>query len=171
MLQDDFDFLLRLHIDLQIVLRAQIGMSALNVLPDHDQRHEENLDQVRDEKPEHEAHRRVKLKAFRRQHVPAQPDHGPAEDDEKEAHGPDIRGDPHREAIQWFQLGLPLFDNVARRFATPPQLVKGHRHGRVRARRESWISHRQSPFGRQYSRTIARVACAVATRPTPDRPG
>src|SRR5260370_40574762 len=58
MAQDDFDLPLRLDIHLQVILGARLRMAALDVLADHDERHEKYLDHVGQEQPERERHRR-----------------------------------------------------------------------------------------------------------------
>ena len=49
---------------------ARFGMRALNVLTHHDQRHEEDLDYVGNEQPEHESHRGIELQGLGRERVP-----------------------------------------------------------------------------------------------------
>jgi UDP-N-acetylmuramoylalanine-D-glutamate ligase len=66
------------------MLSAEFRLPALNILADHNQWHQKNLDYIRDKQPEHEGHRRVKLHRLRRQQIPAQPDHRPNKNDEKE---------------------------------------------------------------------------------------
>jgi hypothetical protein len=43
MLQDHFDFGLRLDVHVEIVVSAKFGMAPWNILPDHDQRHQQQL--------------------------------------------------------------------------------------------------------------------------------
>ena len=95
--EDHLDLLLGLNIDLEVVLGAGLGVGALDVLPDHDQRHQQDLNDVGDEQIEDEAHRRIEPHRLRREQVPAQPDHRPGEDDQEEPHGADPFGDEHRE--------------------------------------------------------------------------
>ena len=69
--QDRLDLPLSPDIHLQIVLGTHFPMTALQILTDHDQRHEQNLNDVRNEQPEHESHRRIELPRWRCQQVPA----------------------------------------------------------------------------------------------------
>src|ERR1700730_4267226 len=61
MMQNDFDLLLILHVDLQIVLSARFGVPSDDVLPDHDQRHEKDLDKIGEKQPEHKPHGGIEL--------------------------------------------------------------------------------------------------------------
>src|SRR5262249_40349926 len=100
MMQDDFNFLLVLDVDLQVVFRASFCMPPDHVLSNHDQRHEQNLNEVRQEQPEYKTHRSIKFQRVRCEEVPAEPAYGPSQDQQEEAHRADMRRDPDREAVK-----------------------------------------------------------------------
>src|SRR5205085_7051743 len=47
--ENDLDLLLRLHVHLEVMFRTRLGVTALDVLADHDERHQKNLDHVGNE--------------------------------------------------------------------------------------------------------------------------
>ena len=49
--KNDLDLLLGFDVDLQIVLCSSLAMPALKVLANHDEWHQQNLDQVRQKQP------------------------------------------------------------------------------------------------------------------------
>src|ERR1700729_2354838 len=80
MLQDDFDFLLGLDVDFEIVVRAKFGMAPLDILADHDQRHQKKLNQIGYEQPEYKCRRRIKLQTTWYEQIPRQPHDSPNQD-------------------------------------------------------------------------------------------
>jgi hypothetical protein len=100
MAQNHLDLLLSPDIHLQIMLRTHFRVAAHQVLANHDQRHEQNLNHVGNEQPEHESHRRIELPSGRSQHIPAQPADGPSENAQEEPHRADADGDPECQTVQ-----------------------------------------------------------------------
>src|ERR1700704_2512411 len=100
MLQNYFDFSLGFRIDIKVGLGPRLRMTALQVLSYHDQRHQEDLDHVREKQPENKSRIRIEPQGAGRQGVPAQPDQGPHEDHQEKAHRADPVRDPDRQAFQ-----------------------------------------------------------------------
>jgi hypothetical protein len=44
--QDDLDLLLSLDVDLQVMLRTSLGVLAQQILAHHDERHQQNVNEV-----------------------------------------------------------------------------------------------------------------------------
>src|SRR5262249_1210850 len=91
--QDDFDLLLSLDVDLEIVLGAKLGVAALNILAHHDERHQEYLDNIAHEKISHKRREWIERLPAERSYfccndVVAAPGDRPEEYHEEKAHGP-----------------------------------------------------------------------------------
>src|SRR6266481_9329055 len=98
--ENRFDLGLGLDVHVQIMFGARFGLAALFVLSDHQEGHQKDLDHVRDEKPEHEAHRQIELKTWRSEKIPPQPKYRPDENQKEERHGSDMFGYPDRQLFQ-----------------------------------------------------------------------
>ena len=61
MAQNHLDLPLSPDIHIEIVLGTHFPVAAHQVLANHDQRHEQNLNHIRNEQPEHKGHRRIEL--------------------------------------------------------------------------------------------------------------
>src|SRR6266436_8404492 len=96
MTQDNLDLALRLNVDFQIIVGSRLGVATLNVLTHHYKRHEQNLNYIGNEEPEHESHRRIELQLLRSQKIPAQPDSRPYCDYQEESH----RSEEHTSELQ-----------------------------------------------------------------------
>src|SRR5262249_38132307 len=68
MLEYGVDLLFGSHIHLEIVFRAQFRMAALQILPNHDERHEKNLNDVADQEVGHKRWKRVEGVPMRRRY-------------------------------------------------------------------------------------------------------
>jgi hypothetical protein len=122
--QNDLDLLLGFYVDLQVVLCSSLGMLALKVLANHDERHQQNLDQVRQKQPKYESHGRIEFVLIRSQEVPAEPEDCPGEDDQKEAHRPDVTSDPQRQSVQARTPFAHFIVDVAEWRSALPKLVE-----------------------------------------------
>ena len=100
MLQDDLDFLLRFDVDFKVIVRAKFGMAPLDILADHDQRHQKQLNQIGNEQPKCKCHWRIELQSTWHEQIPRQPHDSPDQDGEKETHGADPLGDPASQAVK-----------------------------------------------------------------------
>lgn len=90
--QDSFYFYFGLFVGGIIELGPGFGMSSLDILADHDQGHEMNLNEVGDKQPEDEGRIGIKAQRGGSKDVPGQPGDGPKEDDEEEAHSANLFG-------------------------------------------------------------------------------
>jgi hypothetical protein len=104
-------------------------MASLDVLTNHDQRHQQQLNQVRDEQPERKCCRRIELQRTRDEKIPCQPHNRPYQHYEKEPHGADVIGDPASQPIQGTQAAEGFLIDIAEPFAMPPQF--GYRERRL----------------------------------------
>src|ERR1700730_15036 len=103
-IQDNLDLFFRTDVDLKIMLSTAFGVPALNVLAEHDQRHQENLNHVRNKQPEHEAHWRIELQRFRDHQIPTQPQDRPNKNEQKETERTNVLRDPYRKLIEGFHV-------------------------------------------------------------------
>ena len=67
-MQHDHDLFFCFLVDLEVQLRADFRVSALHILTDHDQRHEQNLDNVADEQIGHKCRERVECLPVQARH-------------------------------------------------------------------------------------------------------
>src|ERR1700680_1555623 len=91
MQQRSDNFLLSLLVDLEIEFGARLGMTSLEVLTNHYERHQQYLNDVADEEVSDKSRKRIESRPvqsryFRRQDVVSRPQHSPCCDDRKEAH-------------------------------------------------------------------------------------
>lgn len=98
--EDGLDLEFGAGVDLKVCFCTGFAVGALEVLSDHDEGHEKYLYHVGQEEPEYEAGVWVEAEVFGAEHVPAEPEDGPAEDEQEEAHGADVVGDPHGELVE-----------------------------------------------------------------------
>src|SRR3989338_2028989 len=103
MLENCFNFFFRFRIDLKIRLGSRLGVFALQVLPYKKQRHEKELNQVGNEKPEDESRKGVKGEFRGCQKIPSEPQYGPQENRQKKAHRADVVGNPHGKTLKFGQ--------------------------------------------------------------------
>src|SRR5215472_12821502 len=115
MMENDLDLLLGFDVNFEIMFGANLGVTTLNILTHHDERHKENLNHVRYEQPKYKAHRRIESQLHRCEKIPAQPQHSPGEDDEKKAHCADMHGYPNGEPVQRGQARHCLGIGIAQR--------------------------------------------------------
>src|SRR2546429_252364 len=83
MLEDRADLSLGPLADLEISVRAELSVSILKVLSDHDQRHQVQLEQIADEKPDREGGARIEfffLRAAPPPDLPPLPPHDALQD-------------------------------------------------------------------------------------------
>src|ERR1051325_6068399 len=104
MVQNQLDLLLGLNVDLKIVFRAEFRMAPLHILPHHDERHEQNLNDVAHQKICNKGRKWIeRLPMERRQlsgdDVVSAPGCGPNEDYEKEAHRSHMVGYKDGESV------------------------------------------------------------------------
>jgi hypothetical protein len=92
------------RVDFKVGLRPSFRMTSLQVLPQHDQRHQTDLDYVRQKPPQDKRRMRVKPERVGSHRVPAKPDHGPREEQQTKTIV------PTRSVIQ--TASLSRLDNV-----------------------------------------------------------
>src|SRR5580704_15720692 len=85
--QNRLDFSFGFRVDVKVCLRPSLRVTTLEVLPHHDERHQEDLDHIREEQPQDKSGKGIESDAVGSQRVPAKPYHRPCEDHQKEAHG------------------------------------------------------------------------------------
>jgi len=124
--EDGFYFFFGARVDFEVCLRARVGMSPLEVLSAHEERHEEDLDHVGDEEPEDESGKRIELPRGRRQEIPPEPHNRPRENDEEESHRTDSVGDEDGNPIKTTQIFFEFDINVAKRLAIFAELFEGN---------------------------------------------
>jgi len=91
-------------IDLEVKFGARFGVAALQILADHDEGHQQYLDDVGNEQIGHERWEgieRLLVEAgdFRGGNIVTRPQHRPNEDDEEKTNGADVIRDPHRGEV------------------------------------------------------------------------
>lgn len=98
-LKDGLDLLLRANADLVILLGAGRGVPVEMVLREHDQRQEEQLDDIGNEKPKHEPRERIETVAHGTDGVPTEPDDRPGQDHPEKPDGADTLENPYRKTL------------------------------------------------------------------------
>jgi hypothetical protein len=83
------------------MLGAHFRVVGQQVLTNHDQWHEQYLDHIGYEQPEHEGHWRIELPRRGGQQIPAQPADCLSENTQEERHRADANSDPECQPIRW----------------------------------------------------------------------
>ena len=85
-----FYFFLRPEIHFEVRFGARFRVARLEVLANEEERQEEKLEHIRNEKPEDERGERIELELGGAEDVPEKPRRSPYEYEEKESHTPDV---------------------------------------------------------------------------------
>lgn len=77
MSKDRLYFGFSFNIDVNVGLRSYLRMLSLKIFADQDQRHQEYLDHIRDEKPQNKCWIGIELECLRHKNISAEPKRGP----------------------------------------------------------------------------------------------
>lgn len=97
---NDLYLVLGLFIYFEVGLGSAFRVFPFQILPDHDERQKDELENIRDEKPDEKGGRWVKAKLKGCPDVPRYPNKGPKGEDEKEAHRADGTSHLEREFLK-----------------------------------------------------------------------
>src|SRR5204862_7515724 len=95
-------------VHLEIEFRTRFGVPALKILPDHDQRHQHDLNYVADEQISDERRKRIESRPMQRgnlggEEIVSRPHNSPARYNHEEADGSHFVSDGDGRAVESFQ--------------------------------------------------------------------
>src|SRR5207253_4319185 len=134
--------------DSEVGVGAELTVAVLQLLADHDQRHQVQLKQVADEKPEHERGTGIESELGRANRVTGEPEDRPRRDQEEESHRADAIGDPDRQVLDRREAAFELSVDV--RLRPEPGLDLGELRDPVRCALEGLYGHGDPPDRRSW---------------------